>query len=517
MLTRSSARALLNRMTTNNDKLPGDVLLEIFDAYRQLHEYQPSYETCYEKVWNSRDGWFKLAHVCRNWRHIVFLSPSRLQVHLLFIPHRSPTDPVLRRLPPFPISVDYRTGPWIEKQCLAFAAIKYRSRMRGIVVQNPCFIKFLKALGHPFPKLERLEISLSHRLEPILPTTFLSGSAPSLRRLTLRGVVLECLPPLLSSATGLVELSLTLRIAYGALPEASLIANLQRMSCLRRLELKAISGVAPNSNTVPDPPPPPAFAGALSKLTDLILVGHESYLQVLVRDLAAPSLQHLNVEIKTPPSHISFVPRLCKFIRDAEHQFIEVRLYFSNKTFGFYAETCPKSGPARPFRIVIPQPVSWEEIGIMLSGPLSTVEELVVDWQPSRFPQHIDHVQWRGFFNHIRRVKTVQVSSQVALHVARSFQLGGQDSALDLFPALEQVEVPLNHYLPPTVSEDPIKDSILDAFEPFVAARKQVGRPVRLSLPRGVLPGARSSSLDEWMWYHRDSADMETLEARYEV
>ncbi|KAH8984180.1 hypothetical protein EDB86DRAFT_161114 [Lactarius hatsudake] len=398
MLTRSSARALRNRVTTNNDKLPGDVLLEIFDAYRQLHEYQPDYE----KLWNSRDGWFKLAHVCRNWRHIVLLSSSRLQVHLLFTPRRSPTDPVLRRLPPFPILVDYRTGPWIEKECLALAAIKYRSRMRGIVVQNPCFIKLLKALGHPFPKLERLEICLSHRLEPILPTTFLSGSAPSLRRLTLRGVVLECLSPLLSSATGLVELSLTLKIAYGALPEALLIANLQRMSCLRRLELKAINGAAPNLNTVPEPPPPPACAGALSRLTDLILVGHDSYLQVLVDSLAPPSLQHLDVEITEPPGHISIVPRLCKLICDARCQFIAVRLYFLDRTFSFFAETCPKSGHARPFRIVIPQPVSLEEIGIMLSGPLSTVEELVMDWQPSRSTQQMDHFQWRGFFNHIR-------------------------------------------------------------------------------------------------------------------
>ncbi|KAH9039817.1 hypothetical protein EDB85DRAFT_1927916 [Lactarius pseudohatsudake] len=500
MLTRSSARALLrNRVPTNNDKLPGDVLLEIFDAYRQLHEYQPDYE----KLWNSRDGWFKLAHVCRNWRHIVLLSPSRLQVHLLFNPRRSPTDPVLRRLPLFPILVDYRTGPWTDKEeRLALAAIKHRSRVRGIVVQRPCFAKLLKALGRPFPKLERLEISppyIHHVL--VLPTTFLSGSAPSLRRLTLRGVfVPECLSLLLSSATGLVELSLTLVIAYGALPEASLIANLQRMSCLRRLELKAITGETPNLNIIPYPPPPPACVGALSKLTDLILVGHESYLQVLVGDLAAPSLQHLDVEIKAPPSHISFVPRLCKLIRDARCQFIA--------TFGFYAETCPKSGHARPFRIAIPQPVSWEEIGIMLSEPLSTVEELVVDWEPSRFPQHMDHVQWR--------VKTVQVASQVAFDVARSFQLGDQDPAL--FPALEQVEVPLNHYLPPIVSEDPIMDSILDAFEPFVAARKQVGRPVKLSLPRGVLLGAGSSSLErEWMWEVRHLADMETLDIRYEV
>ncbi|KAH9042943.1 hypothetical protein EDB83DRAFT_2640731 [Lactarius deliciosus] len=511
MLTRSSARALLRkRVTTNNDKLPGDVLLEIFDAYRQLHEHQPDYE----KLWNSRDGWFKLAHVCRNWRHIVLLSSSRLQVHLLFTPRRSPTDPVLRRLPPFPILVDYCTGPWTDREeRLVLAAIsgKHRSRVRGIVVQRPCFAKLFKALGHPFPKLERLEICFPYgHPGSILPTTFLSGSAPSLRRLTLREVVSERLP-LLSSATGLVELALTLSNTYGALPDASLIANLQRMSCLRRLELKA-TGVVPSLNIITDTPPPPTCAGTLSKLTDLIFVGRGPYLQVLVGSLAAPSLQHLDVDITASPGHNSFVPHLCKFIRDAECQFIAVRLDFSNWTFGFFAETCPKSGHARPFRIIIPQPVSPEEIGIMLSGPLSTVEELVVDSKGSPFTQQVGQVQWRGFFNHIRRVKTVQMSPQVALNVAHSFQLGGQEPALDLFPALEQVEVPLT-YLPPIVSEDPIKDSILDAFEPFVAARKQMGRPIRLSLPRGVdILGARSSrkyapnSLES-MWQARHLRD----------
>ncbi|KAH9062290.1 hypothetical protein EDB87DRAFT_1830498 [Lactarius vividus] len=435
MFTRSAAIAL--RVTIGNGKLPEEVLLEIFDAYRQLHEHQPDYE----KVWNSRDGWFKLAHVCINWRHIVLLSSSRLRVHLLFTPRRSPTNPVLRRLPPLPILVDYRTGLWTAKEeRLALAAIRHRSR------------KVSKCPPH------------SRVSEPILRTTFLSGSAPSLRRLTLRGVGPEYLSPLLSSATGLVELALTPGVMYGALPEASLIANLQRI--LHKI---------PN-------PPPPACARALSKLTDLILVGHGPYLQVLMGSLAVPSLQHLDVEILAP--HTSFVPHLCKFICDAECQFIAVRLDFSidfsGWKLGFFAETCPKSGHPRPFRIIFPEPVLLEEIGFMLAGPLSTVEELVVEWDTSLTTQQGDRIQWRMFFNHIRRVKMVQVPSPVALSVAHSIQLGGQEPALDFLPALEHVKVPLT-YLSPIVS----KDSILDAFEPLISARKQVGRPIRLSFPRG--------------------------------
>ncbi|KAH9173331.1 hypothetical protein EDB89DRAFT_2228790 [Lactarius sanguifluus] len=108
----------------------------------------------------------------------------------------------------------------------------------------------------------------------------------------------------------------------------------------------------------------------------------------------------------------------------------------------------------------------------MLSGPLSTVEEFVIGWDASLPTQQGDCIQWRGFFNHIRRVKMVQVPSPVALNVARSIQLGGQEPALDFLPALEHVKVPLT-YLSPIGSKDPIKDSILDAFEPLIATRKQ--------------------------------------------
>lgn len=109
MLTRSTAKVLLtNRVTTHNDRLPEAVLLEIFDAYRKDIELQPRYES----IWNSRDGWFKLAHVCLYWRCVVLLSPSRLHVRLLFTPHRSSMEPMLRCLPCFPILVDYGKAFW---------------------------------------------------------------------------------------------------------------------------------------------------------------------------------------------------------------------------------------------------------------------------------------------------------------------------------------------------------------------------------------------------------------------
>ncbi|KAF8257658.1 hypothetical protein EI94DRAFT_1267481 [Lactarius quietus] len=175
---------ILPRITI--DKLSEDVLLEIFDAHRRLYELEPRYET----VWNSRDGWFKLTHVCRSWRCLVHMSPTRLHVHLLFTPRRSSRVNMLKNLPQFPILVDYSVAGWTyREQSRALAAIRHRNRVRGITIVDVGNI--LRAMSHPFPELENLKIVSrdGYYSELVLPATFLSGSAPCLRRLMLQDVV----------------------------------------------------------------------------------------------------------------------------------------------------------------------------------------------------------------------------------------------------------------------------------------------------------------------------------------
>ena len=138
-----------------NAKLPEVVLLEIFDAYRQEIELHPRYE----KIWNSRDGWFKLAHVCQNWRHVVLSSPSRLHTYLLFTEHRPLKEGMVRRLPRFPILVDY-SGGWTTKmnENLARGVMRHRRRFQGIALQG-CPAGLLQVLTRPFPELKSLKIS----------------------------------------------------------------------------------------------------------------------------------------------------------------------------------------------------------------------------------------------------------------------------------------------------------------------------------------------------------------------
>jgi hypothetical protein len=314
--------------------------LEIFDAYRKDIELLPRYE----KIWNSSDGWFNLTHVCQRWRRLVHLSPTRLHVHLLFTPRRSSRVLMLKNLPPFPVLVDYRASSWTKREeSLALAALRHRSRVRGIVLRRPYYssldmAKLLRALSHPFPELESLEICPSYPHEDgllMLPATFLSGSAPCLRRLTLGKVAPASLSPFLSLATGLVELTLPSHTHYDLLPEATLLSILQRMSCLRHLELDLV-------HTIISDPPPPASTGdvvPLSKLTHIIFRGHRSYLEALMVGLAAPSLRFLDADLSGSSHGLFPIPHLCKFISDTECQFTAIRLVFSNWTLKFYAGT----------------------------------------------------------------------------------------------------------------------------------------------------------------------------------
>jgi hypothetical protein len=83
--------------------LPDELLLEIFDAYRQHFRDHD--------LWNGRVLWLELTHVCRRWRRVVFASFCRLDLCLVLTRQfgdRGHMKTILSpRLPPLPITIDY--------------------------------------------------------------------------------------------------------------------------------------------------------------------------------------------------------------------------------------------------------------------------------------------------------------------------------------------------------------------------------------------------------------------------
>ena len=219
--------------------------MEIFDSYLQAFERDPPYEW----IWNGKNGWFKLAHVCRKWRCVVLSSSSRLHARLLFAPCRPPSAIILTRLPPLPIIINYGTTliRSLKEQNGVAAALRYPDRVRKISIRRQDLVldKVYRAMNHPFPTLETFELFDPRVPAFEVPTTIFKGSALSLRRLSLQNVMFASVSQLLSSTTGLVELNIYTDTILCLSLAASLLAHLQGMPCLRRLQLWVLDRSSP--------------------------------------------------------------------------------------------------------------------------------------------------------------------------------------------------------------------------------------------------------------------------------
>ena len=221
----------------------------------------------------------------------MLASPSRLDLSFVVIGH-NPGDiktVYTSRLPPLPIRIDYSHSygtPTNKDVDRVLAALKHCDlRVRGIVFNGKDLQqleKVFKEMKRPFPALERLEISTDGR-KLQLPPTFLKGSASRLRCLKMFPVSFKSISRLLSSATALVELFLSLDTIFGSSPMASLSAYLQAMPCLRWLALKLHSEMSHNDRTLKSRENGGKIA-PLSQFTFLHFYGHRLFLTVLCLD-----------------------------------------------------------------------------------------------------------------------------------------------------------------------------------------------------------------------------------------
>ena len=183
------------------DALPDNVLLETFEFYLGKDDTDYIGDHKY-------DGWQTLVHVCRRWRCIVFASPRRLDLKLYCTPQRSVNSKTLDIWPAFPIVVYASRMNSGEGVTNIFAALRHHSRVckiYGYSIQNS-LLKEFAAIDEPFPALTSLRLfSFGHNV-PVLPDSFLGGSAPRLRLLSLEGIPYPSIGTLLLSTTNLVRL-----------------------------------------------------------------------------------------------------------------------------------------------------------------------------------------------------------------------------------------------------------------------------------------------------------------------
>jgi len=441
------------------------------------HQYESKLVPIYERVWNRKYGWFKLAHVCRKWRHIVLASPTRLDLSIAVEGHNPGNMKTVftPRLPSLPIRIDYsHVTPTNTDVNRAVAALKQRDRMRGIVFKgNDLQLKkVIREMKYPFPELERLEICHALHKYLNLPSIFLRGSAPRLRRLKMCTVPLKSIAQLLSSATALVELSLKIDTIFGPSPTSSLVAYLQAMPCLRWLALTLPSVIY--DTRIPTSPKNGGKIVTLSKLTFFHFYGHPGFLDGLVSGLSAPSLQTLDIEpfdrFTSPIRHIS------RFITDINSKHHAFRVISSHDDSFSLSLLTPSE------RIDDPDPhfnfysQSVMQISNALAPKLAIVEELLLI---SFYGSSLLTTPWRRFLELFHGVKVLRLQHNVMFEIAHSLQQD-QEESTPVLPSLE--EIGLHMWLGSTESgaEDK-RRSAMEAFDPFIAARQQAGRPVKIS------------------------------------
>jgi hypothetical protein len=162
----------------------------------------------------------------------------------------------------------------------------------------------------PFPSLTYLLLSSEEETVPVLPDSFLGGSAPRLQTLELNGIQFPSLARLLLSTSYLVDLHLP-NIPYsGYISPAAMVTNLSALTSLKSLSLKFrfVRTQADRESRHP----PPLTRVVLPALTEFYFRGDSEYVEDFVSRIDAPLLDRLVITFFNQLTF--YTPRLRHFI-----------------------------------------------------------------------------------------------------------------------------------------------------------------------------------------------------------
>jgi hypothetical protein len=152
-----------------------------------------------------------------------------------------------------------------------------------------------------FPALTKLQIqSYSFTPDhpaPVLPDSFLGGSAPHLRFLGLVSISFPAFPNLLLSASNLVYLYLCRTPSGYISPE--MVAALSALTKLEVMHL--VFGYPDSDSDLKDPAPLPLTSFVLPALKGLELEGDGEYLDDFVARIDVPSINYLKIVFTNRP------------------------------------------------------------------------------------------------------------------------------------------------------------------------------------------------------------------------
>jgi hypothetical protein len=409
----------------------------------------------------------------------VFGSPRRLKLQLCCTT-RTPTKETLDVWPALPLviqgDVDERTVDNV------IAELEHSDRICQITldcyatsqIENLC-----TAMHVPFPELAILSLrDLSHgglSDVPVLPDSFLGGSAPRLRYFCMAAIPFPGLPNLLLSATHLVVLWLS------NIPHSGYISPEAMVTCLSVLtSLELLQLVFESPQSCPDQEsrhPPPPTRSVLPALMRLSFKGVNEYLEELVARIDTPRLSRLwttffnDIDFDTPEL-IQFITLTFEAPKDLHVVFhrltawVTLQQRASHFAYVRVGVSC---------KVLDWQVSSVAQICTSSLPLLSTTENLYIherlhlqlDWKDG-----IENTEWMKLLLPFMAVKDLYLSKQFAPRIAPALQEVAGARRTEVLPTLQNI------FLEGFEASEPVHEGI----EQFISARQLTNRPVAISI-----------------------------------
>jgi hypothetical protein len=415
--------------------------------------------------------------VCRRWRSLLFESPRRLNLQLVCTP-QTRARAKLDAWPALPLTIQGRifSSSGVDNTVVALRRSSHVCKIDLWGSSGSVSKEVLAVMQQPFPEITHLQFGAYDA--PIVPDSFLSGSAPRLQYLQLERIPFPGLPKLILSAIHLVELHLYLIPRSGYILPEVMITCLSALTNLERLSLGFQFPHSYLNRESQRPPPPPPTCSILPTLTYFWFRGVSEYLDDFVAHIDAPRLSNLHIIFF---DQIDFdTPRLAKFIGRTPrlnvpdeahvifHDSID-RIRFLSRTFGHVELNVEisRSGSDR-------QISSMAQICTLCLPSLSTVENLYIEHLlfPGSWENVVENTVWLELLRPFNGVKD--------LHLSRLFTLGIGSALRELIGARITEVLPAlqNIFMPKLLSHR----KNLEGIDQFVAARRSSGLPVTVSL-----------------------------------
>jgi hypothetical protein len=344
-------------------------------------------------------------------------------------------------------------------------------------VPNP-LLKEFAAMQEPFPALTGLWLLSDDKNVPVLPDSFLGGSAPRLRSLVLYRIPFPALPKLLLSTHDLVTLHLWFIPRSGYISSSAMATALSTLTSLQSLDLRFRSPRSQADRA--SRRPPPLTPVALPLLTKFWFKGDSEYLEDIVSRIESPLLSDsditfFNQVIFNTPLLRPFISRTATFM---EAYRADISCYDNAVRFSLYSRN--GTGVNTEVGLYIScKPLDWQisslaQVCNTSFPPLPTLERLDIDIEKDRnslleWQDDMEDTQWLELLRPFTSVKDLRLSKGSVPFIAPALQELSEERVTEVLPELQNLFTGRTRSVP-----------VKKAIRKFIAARQLAGCPVNL-------------------------------------